>query len=240
VAIATWPKDHTARIGLDIRLEWDRVRLAHSKVAPVAVVGFALAQALAKNPPANRRVAVWGVRPNPTVRLSFAVEAVDGLRIAVVDEADQFDSRGFQRALIAAARDARRGTGPLAAATRLVESMPALIGRVALRAWSALTAGLGIGAFGIRGAPFGAAMISSVERFGAPAVDVPFVPFTRCALVCSVGAVAPAVVARDGQAVVVEAVDVRVSYDHRICDGAQLASLLDDFLLACYTPGSDS
>ena len=81
------------------------------------------------------------------------------------------------------------------------------------------------------------ALISSARearaRFGLPAVDVPFVPFTRCALVCSVGAIAPSVVAREGEVVVVDTVEVRVSYDHRVCDGAQLAGLLEDFLQAC-------
>lgn len=85
VALATWPKDHTARIGLGVRLEWDRVRVVHPKVDAVAVIGFALAQALAKNPLANRRVAIWAVRSNPTVRLSFAVDSRDDLRFAVVD-----------------------------------------------------------------------------------------------------------------------------------------------------------
>lgn len=233
--MATWPKDHTARIGLDLRLEWDRVRAAHPKAAPVVVVGYALAQAFAKNPLANRRVALWGIRDNPTVRLSFAVDMRDSLRIAVVDNAHELDPRDFQRALLDATRRARSGVGPIASATRLVESLPAAVGRAGLRAWSAVTAGLGIGMFGVGGAPFGAAMISSVERFGAPAVDVPFVPFTRCALVCSVGALSPAVVARDGQPLVVDCVDMRISYDHRVCDGAQLAGLLDDFLSACYT-----
>ena len=238
VALATWPKDHTARIGLGVQLEWDRVRVVHPKVDPVAVIGFALAQALAKNPLANRRVAIWGVRSNPTVRLSFAVDSRDDLRVAVVDSADELDARELQRALIRTAREARARRGRLALATRVVESLPVILSRPGLRAWSALSAGLGIGMFGIPGAPFGAALISSVARFGLPAVDVPFVPFTRCALVCSVGAVAPSVVARDGAAVVVDTVEVRVSYDHRVCDGAQLAGLFEDFLNACY--GSDA
>lgn len=236
VALATWPKDHAARIGLGVRLEWDRVRVVHPKIDPVAVIGFALAQALAKNPLANRRVAIWGVRSNPTVRLSFAVDSRDDLRIAVVDSADELDARALQRALLGSAREARARRGRLALATRVVESLPVIVSRPGLRAWSALSAGLGIGMFGIPGAPFGAAMISSVARFGLPAVDVPFVPFTRCALVCSVGAIAPSVVARDGAAVVVDTVEVRVSYDHRVCDGAQLAGLLEDFLRACYGP----
>jgi hypothetical protein len=198
------------------------------------VIGFGLAQAFGKNPLANRRVAIWGIRSNPTVRLSFAVDVHNTLRIAVVDRADELAPRAFQQALITATREARSGLGALGKATRVLESVPVFVGRPALRVASALTAGLGVGVLGVPGAPFGAAMISSLERFGMPAVDVPFVPFTRCALVCSVGSITPAVIARDGQAVVADTVDLRVSYDHRVCDGAQLAALLDDFLAACY------
>ncbi len=204
------------------------------------MVGFALGQAFAQNPQANRRVAIWGIRSNPTVRLSFAVDVHDSLRIAVVDRADELEPRAFQQALIGATREARSGDGPLGTATRVLESAPVFLSRPALRLASALTAGLGIGVLGIPGAPFGAALISSVERFGMPAVDVPFVPFTRCALVCSVGSIAPAVIARDGDAVVVDTIDVRVSYDHRVCDGAQLAALLDSFIVACYGPAVDA
>jgi len=236
VALITWPKAHHARVGLDLRLEWDRVAAVHPNVTPVAVAGYALAQALAAHPAANRRVAIWGVRSNPTVRLSFAIDVKNDLRIAVVDRANEFDPRQFQSALRTAARDARAGTGRLAMATRLIEILPVPVGRPVLRVWSAITAGLGIGALGISGAPFGAAMISSVARFALPAVDVPFVPFTRCAMVCSVGAVTPLVVARSGQAVVVDALDIRVSYDHRVCDAGQLAGLLESFLAACYEP----
>jgi 2-oxoacid dehydrogenases acyltransferase (catalytic domain) len=240
VAVATWSKDHEARVGLDLRLEWDRIRTVHPKLAPVAVVGYALAQAFAKNPLANRRVAIWSILSNPTVRLSFAVDVHNNLRIAVVDRADELAPRAFQQAMISATRDARNGQGPLGAATRVLESVPVVVSRPLLRLASAVTAGLGVGMLGIPGAPFGAAMISSLQRFGMPAVDVPFVPFTRCALVCSVGSIMPAVIARGGEAVVVDTVDIRFSYDHRICDGAQLAALLDDFLVASYGPSPNA
>jgi hypothetical protein len=234
VALATWPKDHQARIGLSLQLEWDRVQAIHPKVAPVSVVGFALTQALVANPSANRRVAIWGVRSNSSVRVSFAVDARSDLRIAVVEAAAIGDAREFQRALLRSVRDARAGKGRLALATRLIEFLPVFASRPALRVWSLLSCGFGLPILGIPGVPFGAALISSVERFGLPAVDVPFVPFTRCALVCSVGAVTPSIVARDGLAVVLDTVDIRVSYDHRVCDASQLASLLTDFLKACY------
>ncbi len=234
VALTTWRHSHDAKIGSTIRLEWDRVIRVHPNVVPVAVVGFALAQAFAQNPMANRRVALWRLHRHSTVRLSFAVDAGDDLKVAVIDRADMYNAREFQRALSVSVRDARRGVGPLARATRMVEHVPVVVARPALRAWSLLTAGFGIGLFGVPGAPFGVALISSVERFQLPATDVPFVPFTRCALVCSVGAITPAVIARRGEAVVVETVDVAVTFDHRVCDASQLASMLQCFEVACY------
>ncbi len=234
VAMATWPGGVDARIGMHLQLDWDRIARTHPNIAPVAIVGFALGQALAANPVANRRAGRWKVRPHRTVRLSFAIHASNDLRIAVVDRADELSPQEFQRALRTSARDARRRTGPLARATRLVEAVPVVVSRPALRCWSAFAAGLGIGALGIPGAPFGAALISSVARFDLPAVDVPFVPFTRCALVCSVGAVAPGVVVRDGAPAVTNLLGVNVSYDHRVCDASQLASLLRSFETAIY------
>jgi 2-oxoacid dehydrogenases acyltransferase (catalytic domain) len=235
VAASTWRSAADARIGLSIVLEWDLVAAAHPNMVPVALVGYSLAQALSKNPAANRRVAVWSVRQNDSVRLSFAVDASNDLRIAVVDRADTFGPQEFQGALRAATQSARRGSSPLNSATQIVEVLPAFVGRRVLRMWSALTAGLGIGVMGIEGAPFGAALISSVGRFGLPAVDVPFVSFTRCALVCSVGSLTPAVIARNGLPLVADTVEIRVSYDHRVCDAGQLSHLLADFLSACYS-----
>ncbi len=233
VAMATWPGDVDARIGMRLQLDWDRIAHAHPGIAPIAIVGFALGQALAANPVANRRAGRWKVRSHRTVRLSFAIHASNDLRIAVVDRADELSPQEFQRALRTSAREARSRSGPLARATRLVEAVPVVVSRPALRCWSAL-AGWGIGALGIPGAPFGAALISSVARFGLPAVDVPFVPFTRCALVCSVGAVATGVVVRDGAPAAANLLGVSVSYDHRVCDASQLASLLRSFETAIY------
>jgi pyruvate/2-oxoglutarate dehydrogenase complex dihydrolipoamide acyltransferase (E2) component len=235
VALSTWSNATESRIGLSIQIEWDRASGVHSNMVPVALVGHALAVALAKNPAANRRVALWNVRSNTTVRLSFAVDAANDLRIAVVDNADTLSGPEFQRALHREVQRAKGGSSPLSTATRAMELLPVFIGRPILRLWSLISAGFGIAMLGIPGAPFGAALISSVGRFGLPAVDVPFVAFTRCALVCSVGSITPTVIARDGVPTVVDTIEVRVSYDHRVCDASQLAQLLADFLSACYS-----
>jgi hypothetical protein len=238
IALMTWRNSVEARIGFTIKLEWDRVAPQHLHIAPVAVVGYALAQALRTNPGVNRRVALWGLRNHKTIRLSFAVDAGSTLQIAIVDRAERFSSREFQHELIAATRLARSMSSPVARATQLLEAMPVIIGRPALRLWSFLTAGVGIPMLGVDAAPFGAALISSIDRFGLAAADVPFVPFARCALTCSVGAVSASVISREGAPSVVDTVDVAVSFDHRICDAGQLASLLTSFESACYSPSS--
>jgi 2-oxoacid dehydrogenases acyltransferase (catalytic domain) len=235
VALSTWSRSRDAKIGCTIKLEWDTISSIHPNIVPVALVGFALARALASNPAANRRVALWSIKPHKSVRISFAVDANNDLRIAVVDRADSFTASQFQHALRLAAKDARAGVGPVGRATSLVEMTPVVIGRPVLKVWSLLTAGFGIGLMGIPGAPFGAALISSVERFKLPAAEVPFVPFTRCALICSVGAITPSPVVRHGEVAVVDVVEVSVSFDHRICDATQLASLLEAFTNACYS-----
>jgi hypothetical protein len=236
IALATWRRSQDSRVGCTVVLEWDRVSRAHPNVIPVAVVGLALARALAQNPSANRRVVMWRLRPHKGVRISFAVDADDHLRIAVVDNGEQLDPRRFQHALRVAVRDARAGVGPLQRLTRLLEFLPVAVGRPTLRLWSLLACGFGIPFLGVDGAPFGAAMLSSVERFALPAADVPFVPFTRCALVCSIGSITPVAIVRDGAAHVVDAVHIAVSFDHRVCDGAQMSDLLKDFLQECYSP----
>jgi pyruvate/2-oxoglutarate dehydrogenase complex dihydrolipoamide acyltransferase (E2) component len=234
IALTTWPNGRDAKVHSTLQLEWDRASKAHSRIAPITLVAYAFAQALKQNPMANRRVVLWKIRPHNTVGISFAVDEGDDLRIAVIQRADELNPKQFQHALRIAARDARRGVGPLARCTRIVSYLPVVAGRPLLRIWSLLTAGLGIPMLGVPGAPFGAVLLSSVERFGLPAANVPLVPFTRCAFVCSVGAVTQSLVVRAGAVAVADVVELSVSIDHRICDASQLASFLEAFEAAFY------
>jgi hypothetical protein len=237
VALITWPAAEQGRVNATVRLEWDRIRKVHGTVSRLSVIGYGFAQALRDCPVVNRRVALWKIHNHKTVRLSFAVDAHDdGLRIAVVNNANLLDPRQFQRALIKAVREARTGKSPLATAIALIEWLPVVIGRPVVRIGSLITAGFGIGLIGVPGAPFGAVLISSLERFNVGAVTVPFVPFTRCAMVCSVGALIPTPIVRNGKVDVVDIVEISVTIDHRIADGSQLAEFLDAFESACYTP----
>lgn len=236
VALATWPSATAARIGARFRLDADAMAAAHPGVAPVAVVGWSVARALRAHPDVNRRVVLFGVRPNATVRISFAVDAGDDLQAAVVDRADELSPRELQRAVVRAARVARDGGGSIRRATRVLGAFPVAVSRPGLRAWSVLTAGLGLRVAGLGAAPFGAALVSSVATFDLPAVDPPFVPFARCPLVLSVGAAHRAPVVRDDAVVVGTIVEVSVTADHRVCDGAQFAGFAHDVVAGCVLP----
>ncbi len=235
VSLITWPSAHEAKINCSIQLEWDRVRAVHPHITPIALVGYALAKGLKTNPSVNRRVALWSIRRHESVRLSFAVESNRELRIAVVDAAEGHTPREFQCALIDATRTARAGTGALAKAISLVEWLPVWLGRPIVRVGSLIVAGWGIGLMGVPGAPFGAALVSSLDRFNLPAVAVPFIPFTRCVLVCSVGSLRSTAIVRNGLAEIADTVDINVTIDHRVADGSQLATFLQSFEAACYS-----
>ena len=90
--------------------------------------------------------------------------------------------------------------------------------------------------FGVGPAPMGVALFSSVERFGVDAVAPPFIPFSRCAFVLSVGARHEAVVIREGVVAIRIVIVVTVAADHRIFDGAQFARLSQDFANSCISP----
>ena len=233
VALATWPSSTSARIGARFRLDADGVASRHPGIAPVAVLGWSVAQALRAHPDVNRRVALFAVRSNPTVCISFAVDLGHDLQVAVVDRADELDPRTLQRRLVRDARAARDGHGAFSKATATMSRLPVALSRPGLRAWSLLTAGLGVPIMGFRAAPFGAALVSSVAAFDLLAVDPPFVPFTRCPLVLSIGAVHAVAVVRGGTVQPANAIDVAVTADHRVCDGSHFAAFAAQVVEGC-------
>lgn len=233
IALATWRSATAARIGGRFRLDADDVARAHPGIAPVAVVGWAVAQALRDHPDVNRRVVLFGLRPNRTVRVAFAVDTGRDLQAAVVDRADELTPRQVQRSVVHGARAARDGRGTIHRTTQVLGRLPVAVGRPGLRLASLVVAGLGLRVAGLGAAPLGTAIVSSVGTFDLPAVDPPFIPFSRGALVLSVGAVHKAPVVRGDEVVVGSVFEVSVTADHRVCDGAQFAGFAHDIVGRC-------
>jgi pyruvate dehydrogenase E2 component (dihydrolipoamide acetyltransferase) len=102
--------------------------------------------------------------------------------------------------------------------------IPFPLARPALWAAGFVQSGLGMAVplLGLKADAFGGAMVSSVASFGVEQGFGALVPFTRVGALVLVGAVTDRPVARDGEVVVRPMVDLGITLDHRLVDGAQL------------------
>jgi pyruvate dehydrogenase E2 component (dihydrolipoamide acetyltransferase) len=77
--------------------------------------------------------------------------------------------------------------------------------------------------------PFGSAMVTNVGTFGLPLAFAPLVPFARTPILLTVGTVRDAAVAVDGEARVRPVLPIGATLDHRLLDGADVATLAQRF-----------
>lgn len=78
------------------------------------------------------------------------------------------------------------------------------------------------------GAPrdsFGSMMLTNVGSLGIDLCFAPLVAYSRVPLLIALGAVADRAVARDGQVVVAQTVQIGVTFDHRLIDGLHASKM---------------
>jgi pyruvate/2-oxoglutarate dehydrogenase complex dihydrolipoamide acyltransferase (E2) component len=122
-----------------------------------------------------------------------------------------------------------------------LERLPALIRRSVLRGIEAAVYdwGIDLRRFGVPEDGFGSAMVTNVGVFGLPHGLAPLVPFARVPIVLTVGALADAPVAENGQVVVRPVLPVGVTLDHRILDGYQAGKLARRFIAVMQDPARE-
>ena len=226
IAAATWRAPAAGplygRVELDAGAALDYLRelsaAIGSKATMTHLVGKAVGMALVAAPDLNARIVLGRLRPLSSVDVAFVVATRDGgdlssVRVRDVDQASLGDIAGLLNQRAAPVRvgddvDFGRSSGIMA-------RIPFPLTRPAMWAAGFVQSGLGKGvpALGLKPDGFGGAMVSNVSAFG---VEQGF-----GALVL-VGAVTDRPVARDGQVVVRPMVDLGITLDHRLVDGAQL------------------
>ncbi len=77
--------------------------------------------------------------------------------------------------------------------------------------------------------PFGAAIITNVGSLGIRKALVPLVPLSRAALLLAIGERTEEVKVIDGKMEIRKIVHIGATFDHRLFDGAQAASMWKDF-----------
>ncbi|MDP9406071.1 MAG: 2-oxo acid dehydrogenase subunit E2 [Actinomycetota bacterium] len=238
LAIATWPAPSHGviygRVDADVSrtlpyLERAAV-VAGRPVTMTALVGKAVALALAAAPQLNARIVAGRVRRLASVDVSFFVDVGSGrdLSAVTVSGADTASLADIAGRLTSEAARARAGVEPrLGSARRLAQRLPVPLLRGALWAAGLVTAGYGrpLPALGLPADPFGGALVTSLGMHGVDIAFAPLVPFARVGTVIFVGAVRdrPAVVG--GQVVVRPLVTLTATLDHRLVDGVEAARL---------------
>ena len=244
IAVATWRAPTEGRI--HCRAEVDvSAALAHVerlrertgvRVTLTHLVGAALGRALREVPEARARVVLGRLRPLEDCTVAFAVDVRGGEDLAPVrvEHADRLTTLEVARVLEQRAASLRAGSDTHHGRTAaLVRHVPTVGMRVVLDVASLVTGGLGAPLFVQPARPLGSGFVSNVGTLGLDEAFLAPVPFARCPVYLSVGAVRDRPVAVDGQ-VVVRPVSVLVATaDHRIVDGAhagRLQSIVVDLL----------
>lgn len=233
LAMASW---RTARSGqahafLDFDVTeaeaWCR---GQTGVSLTVLAGAALGHALAAVPDLNTRAVLGRVRRRPAVDVSYVVDVGRGrdMTAVCVRQADAKGPREVARELLRGARAARRGEDrQFGRSLRLGSWMPGPLLRTGVATAGFITSGIGRRMPLVRLDPFplGSAMVSSVAPWGIGRALPPLVPFARLGLVIVVGAPSwqPRVV--DGEVVPRRVVELGLTADHRLVDGAHVGEL---------------
>jgi hypothetical protein len=74
--------------------------------------------------------------------------------------------------------------------------------------------------------PFGSVMITNIGSIGLEQAFAPLVPYSRCPLVVSLGAITDEPVVEDGRVVPGKVMRISATFDHRVLDGAHAAAMV--------------
>jgi hypothetical protein len=197
----------------------------------VHLTGAAVARAIGAIPDTNARIVLGTVRRRERVDVSFIVDIGRGADMAAVcvRDADHKSPRAIAREVFAGARSLRRGEGGVLGRARAASRlMPAPLVRLGMRVTGFVSGGFGVPfpLLRVPAHPFGSVLVSSLEAWGVTRALPPLVPFAHLGLVVTVGAInwRPLVVA--GQVVPRRALELGVTFDHRLVDGAQVGPLM--------------
>jgi pyruvate dehydrogenase E2 component (dihydrolipoamide acetyltransferase) len=205
------------------------------------LVTKAIADTLAAHPECNciiRRGRIFE-RDDVDISVLVAVPPEDAdheqeadLSEALVRHADRKSMAEIAREIREGARKVRKHEDPLLEQTKklFAQMPPALMGPL-LRLVARLQYdfNLDLSSVGVPNDPFGSAIVTSVGVLGISEAFPPLLTFTRVPAVLAVGAVENKPGVRDGKIVVMPAMRIAATFDHRVIDGFQGGKLAKTF-----------
>ncbi|MDH3622905.1 MAG: 2-oxo acid dehydrogenase subunit E2 [Myxococcales bacterium] len=205
------------------------------------LVTKAMADTLAEHPECNCIIRRGRIFERDDIDISVLVavppeeadrEQEADLSGALVKNADRRSIAEIAREIREGARKVRKHEDPLLDRTKkLFDRVPPVVMGPLLRLVARLQYdfNLDLSAAGIPNDPFGSAIVTSVGVLGITEAFPPLLTFTRVPAVLAVGAVEDKPGVRDGELVVVPAMRIAATFDHRVIDGFQGGKLAKTF-----------
>ena len=234
LAAATWsaPGDGLVHGFLDLDVTEAETWCAERGVTLAHLVGCGLGRALAAVPDARSRVVAGRVLERPAADVSFTVAVQHGadLRAVCVRGIDGKHPRSVAAEVQGGARRILRGHDPqLGRAVALAGWLPGTLLRPAMAVAGFLANGLGLRLPGARieAHAFGSALVTAVDVLGLARGLAPLLPVARVSTVACVGAPAARLQREPGTGRILDRriLEVGLTFDHRLVDGAQIGML---------------
>jgi pyruvate/2-oxoglutarate dehydrogenase complex dihydrolipoamide acyltransferase (E2) component len=188
-------------------------------------VGKAMANTFAHHPHLNCLLRFGKLYPRKTVDVFFQVATdpdgkdLSGITIREADKKTMAEMAGEMQSAVTLVRE--KGDPAFKKSKNMMKIMPGfLVGPMlnilgfilySLNIWTPL--------FGAPRDSFGSMMITNVGSLGIDLCFAPLVAYSRVPLLIALGAVADRPLARNGQVVVAQTVQIGVTFDHRLIDG---------------------
>jgi pyruvate dehydrogenase E2 component (dihydrolipoamide acetyltransferase) len=154
------------------------------------------------------------------------------LSFSTLENVDLMSLEDIQGAINKNARLIRTRKDPhLGFALNLIGSLPWFMTRLFLNVYSFLTHDLNINLQKIRlpHIPLGSIIITNVGSLGIKKALVPLVPFSRSAMLLSVGEITKEARVVNDTIQIRKIMHLGVTFDHRFFDGSQAAAMIRDF-----------
>jgi hypothetical protein len=241
IAGALWspPSDPQIFGALDIdaraaRAFIERARSVGQRVTPTHLVGRAVAHALAAVPEINVQIRGGRIIPRDAIDVFFITAVAAGHDLSGIKVANIDHKTALEVARELAERSTALKTGgdaEFARTKRVMDSLPAWLLRLALRASAFITQDMRreIAALGLHASPFGSAMVSSVGMLGLPQGFAPLAWMYDVPVLVLVGELTHKAVVVDGKVEAREVLPITATIDHRYADGWHISKLMAAF-----------
>lgn len=206
------------------------------KASPLPVVIKALSEVMKNHKELNSILRFGRLYYRKNLNISVMVNIPNGerndLSIATLENVDRMTLEQIEEKVTRSSKLIRKEKDPhLGFALKLVNSLPWFVTKFFLKLYEFIAYDLHIHLKPLRlpKAPFGSVIVTNVGSLGIKKALVPLVPFSRAAMLMSVGEINKEPRVINDQIQIRKIMHVGCTFDHRFFDGSHAAAMIRDF-----------